>query len=637
MSLLEKINSPQAVKKLTVAQLKQLSEEIRVFMVDAVSKTGGHLASSLGAVELTLALHHVYQTPQDKIVWDVGHQTYAHKIISGRRDRFATLRQYKGLSGFPKREESPYDTFNTGHSSTSISAALGMARARDLTKSPQKIIAVIGDGSLSNGTALEALNDAGHKKTDLLVILNDNRMSISRPVGGLSNYLNQIITGRMYNRLKSQVEGMLAAIPAVGKTALGLTHYLEEATKGLIVPGVLFEELGFRYLGPVDGNDVEQMISTLKRVKDFSGPILLHVLTQKGKGFSPAEQNPVAFHGTPKFDARTGQCRLSPQLTFSQAFSQSLLRLAKQDKKVVAIVAAMTSGTALDEFAEQLPERFFDVGIAEGHAVTLAAGMASQGYKPVVTIYSTFLQRAYDQIVHDVCLQNLPVVFALDRAGLVGEDGPTHHGVFDIAYLRHIPNLVIFSPGNESDLAGMLKTALARRGPTVLRYPRGAGVIGKVGKTITAVPVGKAKVPAKGSAITLLAVGNMVEPALAAARVLETKKIATTVVDVRCIKPLDTQTLLREIRKTGKVVTIEDHVLSGGFGSAVLEMLASQEMTAISIARLGLPDAFVEQGSICELFEQYGLTSEGIVRVALSVLDKKRLKMKKTGKSGTKK
>ncbi|MBN1594716.1 1-deoxy-D-xylulose-5-phosphate synthase, partial [candidate division FCPU426 bacterium] len=421
MALLQSIHSPADVKKISFAQLEQLAVEIRNFMVTAVAATGGHLASSLGAVELTLALHRVLDLPRDQVVWDVGHQTYAHKILTGRRGRFSTLRQLNGLSGFPKREESPYDAFNTGHSSTSISAALGMARARDLAEGKNKIVAVIGDGSLSNGLAMEALNDAGHIKTDLLVILNDNRMSISTPVGGISNYLNQIITGRVYNRLKEQIEGLLGSIPAVGKSALGLTHYLEEIAKGLIVPGVLFEELGFRYIGPIDGHDVEQVVTTLERVLAFSGPVLLHVLTRKGKGFEYAERDPVSFHGTPKFNADTGERQSCAGVSFSQVFARQLLQLAHKDHKIVAVVAAMTAGTALEEFAEKLPERFFDVGIAESHAVTLAAGMAAGGLKPVVAIYSTFLQRAYDQILHDVCLQNLPVVFALDRAGLVGE------------------------------------------------------------------------------------------------------------------------------------------------------------------------------------------------------------------------
>jgi len=620
MSLLQSINSPSDLKSLSLDKLRQLGEEVRSFMVETVSKTGGHLASSLGAVELTIALHRVLDLPEDLIVWDVGHQTYTHKLLTGRRDRFHTLRQMNGLSGFPKREESPFDSFNTGHSSTSISAALGMARARDLTGKKHKVVAVIGDGSLSNGLALEALNDAGHKKTDLLVILNDNRMSISRPVGGLSNYLNRIITGRIYNRLKEQVEGLLAAIPAVGKSALGLTRYLEEIAKGLIVPGVLFEELGFRYLGPVDGHDLELMLSTLERILTLSGPIMLHVITQKGKGFEHAERNPVAFHGTPEFDTSTGESKVCPAMTFSQAFSQSLLHLAQKDEKIVSIVAAMTSGTALDEFAEKLPERFFDVGIAEGHAVTLAAGLATSGFKPVVAIYSTFLQRAYDQILHDVCLQNLPVIFALDRAGLVGEDGPTHHGVFDIAYLRHMPNMTIFAPSDENELAGMLKTAVNRDGPTAIRYPRGV-VPGRMVKLDQpAIPLGQARVLCHGRDAAILGLGNMLAPALQAADCLKKQGIKVTVIDARSIKPLDEKTIIRAVQESRVTVTVEDHVVSGGFGSAVLELIQARQLESIRIVCMGLPDTFVEQGSREELFAKYHLTPEGIERQVLALL-----------------
>lgn len=617
MSLLESIHSPADLKPFTPDQLQTLAQEVREFMVAAVAGTGGHLASSLGAVELTIALLKVFNLPRDKVVWDVGHQSYTHKLLTGRRERFASLRQTGGLSGFPKREESPYDAFNTGHSSTSISAALGMARARDLAGRAQKIVAVIGDGSLSNGLALEALNDAGHKKTDLLVVLNDNRMSISKPVGGISNYLNQIITGARYNRIKTKLEGLVAALPGFGKSALKLTNYLEEIAKGLIVPGVLFEELGFRYLGPVDGHDLPHLVQTLERVSVLPGPILLHVLTQKGKGFEHAERDPETFHGISEFDACTGEPKATCGTTYSQAFARSLLALARKDPHVVAIVAAMTSGTALDEFAVALPERFFDVGIAESHAVTLAAGMACEGLRPVVVIYSTFLQRAYDQVVHDVCLQNLPVVFALDRAGLVGEDGPTHHGVFDLAYLRHIPNLSIFAPSDEQELAGMLATALAHPGPVAIRYPRGVVCAGTDPAGADKVPFGQARLVRPGKDLTLLGLGNMLAPCLRAAELLAQAGIQAAVVDPRSVKPLDAELIVRLARETGKLITVEDHVLAGGFGSAVLECLSAQGIT-VPVVRLGFPDQFIEQGRKQDLLERYGLTAEQIAAKAMA-------------------
>lgn len=612
--LLDAVHSPADLKKFSPGQLKELAGEIREFMIASVAETGGHLASSLGAVELTLALHFVYQTPRDLIVWDVGHQTYAHKIITGRREVFRTLRQTGGISGFPKREESAYDTFNTGHSSTSISAALGMARAAGLNGGKERVVAVIGDGSLSNGLALEALNDAGHKKTDLLVILNDNRMSISPAVGGLSNYLNQIITGHIYNRLKERVEALLASIPAVGKWALKFTVYLEEITKGLVVPGVLFEELGFRYFGPVNGHDLDQLLPTLERIHSLPGPILLHVLTRKGKGFEHAEKDPVAFHGISKFDPRTGQASPASEPTYSQACAQSLLRQARSDRRVVAIVAAMTSGTSMDEFARELPERFFDVGIAEGHAVTLAAGMAARGLRPVVLIYSTFLQRAYDQILHDVCLQNLPVVFGLDRAGLVGEDGPTHHGIFDLAYLRPIPNLVIFAPSDGTELAGMLKTALARTGPTAIRYPRGRISGAELDLSGPAVPVGSSRITRQGRDVAVFALGTLRSAAEQASELLAREGLRVTVVDVRCVKPLDEELLCRVAQAHGAVLTAEEHVLAGGFGSAVLEMFQRRGLAGVHLDRAGFPDQFVDQGSRPALLAQYDLDAEGLAR-----------------------
>ncbi len=622
MSILERLNEPAGLRTLSPDELKQLSQELRETMVNTVAKTGGHLASSLGAVELTLALHKVFQTPEDKLVWDVGHQTYAHKLITGRRDQFHTLRQYQGLAGFPKREESIYDTFNTGHSSTSLSAALGMARARDMAGLNHKVVAIIGDGSLSNGLALEALNDAGHKKTDLLVVLNDNSMSISPAVGGLSNYLNQIISGRIYNRLKPQVDKLLGAIPAVGKPALKLANYVEEMAKGLIVPGLLFEELGFRYFGPVNGHDLEQLVEMFSRLRALSGPLLLHVKTKKGKGFEFAENNPVAFHGTPQFDTETGESKSCQGITFSNAFSQALVALAKHQPKVVAIVAAMTSGTAMEEFARLYPDRFFDVGIAEGHAVTMAAGFATQGMRPVVVLYSTFSQRAYDMIVHDVCLQNLPVILALDRAGVVGEDGPTHHGVFDIAMLRPLPHMTIVAPSDDQEMAGLLKTCLIHDGPVAIRYPRGlanACAQETVAERMEAIPLGKAKVLRKGQDVLLIGVGPLVQTAMEAARQLKQKGIEAAVINPLTLKPLDVRTLTTWIKKTKRVITIEDHVQAGGFGSSVLEMINQQPLPSIQVETLGYPDQFIEQGPRELLLKKYHLDAAGLVAAAVKM------------------
>jgi 1-deoxy-D-xylulose-5-phosphate synthase len=624
MPILESIQSPRDLKKLSLPELELLAAEVRDFMVRAVAATGGHLASSLGAVDLTVALYRFFSPPVDQVIWDVGHQAYAHKILTGRREQFAQLRQFGGLSGFPKREESPFDVLTSGHSSTSISAALGLARGRDRLRRKHRVVAVIGDGSISNGLALEGLNDAGRSRTDLLVILNDNRMSISAPVGGLANYLNRIITGTLYNTWKPRVESLIKAIPGVGAAALKLTYFFEEAAKGLVTPGMLFEELGFRYFGPVDGHDLSELIPLLERVRALSGPILLHVQTQKGKGYAPAEKNPVGFHGTPKFDAASGERQRGSGFTFSQAFAQTLLAEARRDPKIVAVVAAMTAGTGLEAFAEKLPQQFYDVGIAEGHAVTMASGLAAAGLRPVVAVYSTFLQRAYDQIFHDVCLQNLPVVFAVDRAGLVGEDGPTHHGVFDLAYLRHLPNMRILAPSNARELAGMLKGALRSPGPIALRYPRGLAAAAPLSAVRSVILPGRAKVLRRGHDLAILALGPLVEPALQAAELLRARKIEATVVDARSVKPLD-EALLRRLAETTKAfLTVEDHALAGGFGSAVLEFLESAGLLSGAVLeRIGLPDHFVEQGTIAQLRQKYGLTAEGIEKRCLALVKKK--------------
>jgi 1-deoxy-D-xylulose-5-phosphate synthase len=624
MSLLESIQSPSDLKKLSVPQLEELAAQLRGFMINAVAATGGNLASSLGAVDLTVALYRVFDPPQDRIIWDVGHQAYAHKMLTGRRKQFASLRQFGGLSGFPKRGESPYDVLTCGHSSTSISAGLGMARARDLSQDGYRVVSIIGDGSISNGLALEGLNDAGRSKTDFLVILNDNGMSISAPVGGLSNYLNRIITGTTYNRWKDRVETLIQKIPVFGQTAIKLTYFLEEIAKGLLTPGMLFEELGFRYFGPIDGHDMDELITMLERIKQLPGPIVLHVNTRKGKGYEPAEKNPVAFHGTPKFDAETGERQAGAGLTYSQVFAKTLLSLAQRNPKVVGIVAAMTSGTSLDEYAQKRPKQFFDVGIAEGHAVTMAAGMAAAGMRPVVVVYSTFLQRAYDQIFHDVCLQNLPVVFALDRAGLVGEDGPTHHGVFDLAYLRHLPNLSVMAPSGAQELVGMLRGAMQCAGPVAIRYPRGVTPDQTFKSGAPAILPGKARVVKNGKDLVILALGPMVAPALVVAGVLKKKyKVDAMVIDARSVKPLDQALLLKWAPATRAVLTAEDHVLAGGFGSAVLECLQAAGVSGIAVERLGLPDHFVEQGTIAQLYEKYGLTAEAMEQKCLELLKRK--------------
>jgi 1-deoxy-D-xylulose-5-phosphate synthase len=621
MPLLESIRSPRDLKKLSLPQLEALAGEVRTFMVRAVAATGGHLASSLGAVDLTVALYKVFSPPADQIIWDVGHQAYAHKILTGRRQQFAHLRQFGGLSGFPKREESPYDILTCGHASTSISAALGLARARDRQHKKHRVVAVIGDGSISNGLALEGLNDAGRSRSDLLVILNDNRMSISAPVGGLSNYLNRIITGTLYNAWKPRFENLIKAIPGVGAAALKLTYFLEEAAKGLVAPGMLFEELGFRYFGPVNGHNLGELIPMLERVQTISGPILLHVQTQKGKGYGPAEKNPVGFHGTPSFDAATGERQLGKGFSFSQVFARALLGEARRNPKVVAVVAAMTAGTGLEEFSQKLPQQFFDVGIAEGHAVTMAGGLAAAGLRPVVAVYSTFLQRAYDQIFHDVCLQNLPVIFALDRAGLVGEDGPTHHGVFDLAYLRHLPNMTILAPSNAKELAGMLKGALRSPGPVALRYPRALASAKALPPARSAILPGRARLLKKGKDLTILALGPLVTQALEAAARLRQRKIEATVVDARSVKPLDEALIRRLVVATHAILTVEDHALAGGFGSAVLEFLqAAGLLSQVTLERVGLPDQFIEQGTIAQLRQKYGLTAEGIEKQCIVLM-----------------
>lgn len=611
-NLLDTITTPEELRRLNIKDLPALAEEIRNHIVDTVARTGGHLAASLGVVELTIALHYVFNTPHDKLIWDVGHQTYAHKILTGRRQAFHTLRQYGGLSGFPKREESPFDVFGTGHSSTSISAALGMAQSRCLLDDDYKVIAIIGDGSLTAGMAFEALNCAGHIKKDLIVILNDNEMSISPNVGAVSSYLSRLISGQTYNKFREELKFILQNIPAIGKSAYRLARQSEEFFKSLFVPGLLFEELGFKYIGPVLGHRIDVLIEDLKNIKNLHGPILLHVLTKKGKGYKPAEDNPVVFHGVGSFNRETG-APLSSKKTpsYTEVFGDTLSRLAAENSKIVAITAGMTSGTGLDSFEKAFPGRFFDVGIAEQHAITFAAGMAAAGLRPVAAIYSTFLQRSYDQVLHDVCLQKLPVVFMLDRAGIVGEDGATHQGLFDISYLRAMPNLVFMAPKDENELQHMLYTALQLSQPVAIRYPRGAGLGVPLDSAFKTIPLGTAETLRPGGQVALFAIGNTIPPALEAAQRLAEDGISCAVINSRFIKPLDEATLLAFAAQAQALVTIEENMLQGGFGSAVLETL-QQHGVLTRVVSIGIPDVFVEQGTQKQLRAKYGLDADGI-------------------------
>ncbi len=605
-------NPLAALKEMPVSQLSDVSQELRDVIVRTVAQNGGHLASSLGVVELTIALHRVLDSPTDKIVWDVGHQAYAHKLLTGRYDRFHTLRQLDGLSGFPKRSESVHDCFGVGHSSTSIAAALGMATARDAHDGDEKIVAVIGDGSLTAGLAFESLNQAGHLKKNLLVILNDNEMSISPNVGALSSFFSRQLTSDFFVRLKRETENFLDSVPKVGKDLRRLAKKAEEAVKGFLTPGMLFEAFDFDYVGPIDGHKLDELIQTLDNITHMDGPVLMHVVTKKGKGYLPAEQNPPLFHGVGPFDAETGAVpKSSGPPSYTAVFGETLVELAQQDTRIVAITAAMLEGTGLKSFATHFPERFFDVGIAEQHAVTFAAGMASRGLKPFVAVYSTFLQRAYDSVLHDVCLQKLPVTFALDRGGLVGADGPTHHGVFDYSFLRHIPNLVFMVPRDENLLRCAIATARDFDGPFAFRYPRGAG-IGVALQEAKPMPIGQGEKLCDGDDVVIVASGALVGEALLAAERLAGENISAAVVDPVFLKPLDSSLLVAEAERTGCVVTVEENVLQGGFGSAILELFCDQGVH-VPVLRIGLPDQFIEQGSQAQLRARYGLDADGIV------------------------
>jgi 1-deoxy-D-xylulose-5-phosphate synthase len=620
---IEKIKSPDDLKKLTLDELNDLAQELRDAIIERVALNGGHLAPSLGVVDLTIALHYVFNSPVDKIIWDVGHQSYPHKLLTGRYDSFSTIRQYGGISGFPKMSESPHDSFGTGHSSTSISAALGMIAAADHIDEKFKAIAVIGDGALTAGLAFEGLNHAGHLKKNLMVILNDNEMSISPNVGAMSAYLRKILMGDLYTRFKKETKLILDRFPKVGDPVLKMAKKAEDTFKNLVVPGMLFEELGFEYVGPVDGHNIYQLIETFKRFRDFPSPVLIHTITKKGKGYEMAEKEPGIFHGIGPFDIETGETVSSSKASYSEIFGRSLTELAKEDERIVAITAAMTEGTGLSEFVRNFPKRFYDVGIAEPHAVTFAAGLATQGVKPVVAIYSTFLQRSYDEIIHDVCLQKLPVVFALDRAGIVGDDGPTHNGTFDLSYLRHIPDIVVMAPKDGNELQHMLKTALSLGLPAAIRYPRGASAEGYEQIEMKELPVGKAEVMKEGKDLLILAIGNMALPSLEASKLLADAGIDAAVVNARFLKPLDSGLIISLAKETGHVLTVEENTVSGGFGSAVLEELIKAEIDGLKFRMLGIPDQFIEQGPQKLLRKNLGLDAEGITKEALKLVEKK--------------
>jgi len=618
LSFLERINSPADLKELSRSELPILASEIRKVIVDVVSKNGGHLAPSLGAVELAIAIHYVFTAPADKIIWDVGHQSYAHKLITGRRERFHTLRQYGGICGFTRMSESPYDAFSTGHSSTSISAGLGIACAKRLKNDKSKVVAVIGDGSMTAGLAYEGLNHAGDINKDIIVILNDNDMSIAHNVGALSSFLSRTFSAKYLQDFKKELKDFLKSLPKVGDDIYQFAKRSKESFKSFITPGMLFEAFNFEYFGPINGHNLNHLIDILNNIKCLNEPVLLHVTTKKGKGYSPAEKNPVYFHGVGCFNADTGESinKEYSVPTYTQVFGETMLEMAKKDDRIVAVTAAMPEGTGLVKFSEAYPDRFFDVGIAEQHAVTFAAGLATEGFKPVVAIYSTFLQRAYDQILHDVCLEALPVVFAVDRGGIVGEDGATHNGIFDLSYLRSLPNMVVMAPKDENELARMLTTSLAHKGPIAIRYPREAVEGVKIENRDIPISMGKGEVLQKGDDILILAIGRSVSEALTACVTLAEKGISATVVNCRFVKPLDADLIGTLARKIPRIVTVEENVRQGGFGSAVMECLCDQGITGFLLECIGVPDTFVEHGPQKMLRSKYGVDFLTIVNAA---------------------
>jgi 1-deoxy-D-xylulose-5-phosphate synthase len=610
---LNKIDSPADLKKVPRADLPIVAEELRDYMVSVIAKIGGHLASSLGAVELTIALHYLFDTPKDKIVWDVGHQAYGHKILTGRRDRFPTIRQYGGISGFPVRDESPYDTFNVAHAGTAISGALGMAVARDLKGENFHVVAVVGDAGLTTGLTLEGINNLGTLKKKVLVILNDNKMSISPNVGAFAGYLNRIVHGQAYNRLREEVEKMIRAVPRLGPRLLKISQDLVETAKSMLIPGLVFEELGFEYVGPINGNNLEDVLNVLAKAKERPGPVMVHIVTQKGKGYPIAEQLPTKYHGVTPFDFSTGAFFKGPAgaPSYTSVFGKAICELAEKDPRVVAITAAMGEGTGLNDFSKRFPERFYDVGIAEQHAVTFATGLACEGMRPVVAIYSTFLQRAFDEIMHDTCLMKSPVTFALDRGGLVGADGPTHHGLYDLVYLTALPGIVVMAPKDENELRHMLYTAINVNGPAALRFPRGNGLGVTMDKDLKALEIGKGEILREGSDIGILALGSMVHPCMEAAARLEEVGIRATVINARFVKPLDEELICCLAAEKQFLVTAEEGTEAGGFGSAVASLLQDKKIPA-SILRIAVPDRIIPHGAPALLHAKFGLDVDGI-------------------------
>jgi 1-deoxy-D-xylulose-5-phosphate synthase len=614
MELLPKINDPADLRKLPQSKLQQVADELREYMIDVLSKIGGHTGASLGPVELILGLHYAFDTPRDKLVFDIGHQAYSHKILTGRRDEFPTIRQYNGISGFLRREESDYDVFNAAHAGTSISSALGIATARDLKKEDFNVIAFIGDAGLTAGMALEGINQVGHLKKRMIILLNDNEMSISPNVGALAGYLNRIRGARPYNEFKHEIEELLKAIPAVGEMVLSRAKAIKDTIAAAFIPGALWEELGLKYMGPINGHDIHSILATLEEAKKAEGPVLIHALTVKGKGYEPAERDKAAWHGTSGFEIATGKFIKEPSTapSYTAVFAQATIDLMKQDERIVAITAAMPDGTGLSKVMKEFPDRTFDVAIAEQHAVTFCAGMATEGMKPIAAIYSTFLQRAYDQVYHDVMLMGLDVTFALDRGGVVGADGPTHHGLTDYSYLRPMPGLVVMAPKDENELRHMLKTAVYYDGPASVRYPRGNGLGVTMDPEITALEMGKAEILREGRDVAILGIGSEVYHCMKAADKLAAAGISATVVNARFVKPLDADLILALARSHGFVVTAEDHYLMGGFGSAVMEMLEQNRLQEVRVMRFGFPDKIIEHASQSLLLAKYGLDGDGI-------------------------
>ena len=615
MEILENINNVEQLRKLTIKEKEILAQDLRELILNTVSKTGGHLASNLGVVELTIALHSVFNTPIDKVIWDVGHQTYVHKILTGRKDKISTLRQLNGLAGFPKSDESEYDCFETGHSSTSISAALGMARARDIKNENYNVVAVIGDGALTGGMAFEALNDAGASKTNLIVILNDNTMSISKNVGGMSSFLTKLRTRRSYNNSNKYLKKLVRKLPNDnGEKIIRFVRKVKDGIKGLIIPNMVFENLGFKYLGPVDGHDIEKMEEILKKAKEQEGPILIHVLTKKGKGYKPAEENPDKFHATSSFDIKTGERKSKKGKDYSKVFGETIVELAKKNEKIVGITAAMKDGTGFTEFAKRFPNRFFDVAIAEQHGLTMAAGMAKAGLKPIISIYSSFYQRGYDQVIHDIAMQNLPVIMCVDRAGIVGNDGETHQGIFDLAFFNLVPNLTIMAPKDFNELSKMLEFAVSLNSPVVIRYPRGGEDKEIKFKNNNQILSGKAENIKEGQDITIIAIGKMVAKAKKIANILEKNKINAEVINSRFLKPFDNEAILKSIIKTKRVITIEDGIIEGGLASKVNNLILENNLVDIKLDKYGYPVEFIKHGKTEEIEKLYGLDEDEIAK-----------------------